>query len=322
MSALKRIVKPIALPILRALRSIGAESGTSVAQSSNLVDQLSGGKAFTEERIQYLLDEVSDLRIICRKMSAQLSEASESEDEQEQTKDSFSYQWENLKEGDFLLGDESFEVKIMDLAAEYSGLDGSWFSGKTVLDAGCGIGRWSYAFLKLGADVTAIDQSAQGIGHVKELLQSEGKFAAKQANILKPLPFKKKFDLVWSFGVTHHTGNTILAVENVAAAVKPGGRLFLMIYGEPQTAGEFGEVNLYVKHRRATQFMTFEEKIKYLEGFYPSNLVHGFFDAISPTINDLHRMDEIQAWLEDMGFVDFKSTFANRNHFIVADLPA
>ena len=304
MSIIKSLLHRVLSPIINVFRS---------RPSSN---------AYVEERLEYLLNEVSDLRIIGRRLEAEWAAAKDCEGGTGQTKESFSYQWENLKEGDALLGDQAFERQIMDLAAAYCGVEKSWFRGKTVLDAGCGIGRWSYAFLKLGAEVTAIDQSAQGIEYVQGLLSSQGTFRAQCADILEPLPFDSSFDLVWSFGVTHHTGNTKLAVENVARVVKPGGRLFLMIYGEPRSPGQFGEVNTYVKHRRATRFMSFEEKIAYLETLYPRDVVHGYFDAISPSINDLHRMDEIREWLDRLGFVNFKSTVEQRNHFVVADLPS
>jgi len=275
--------------------------------------------SYVEERLRYLLNEVSDLRIAVRKLTA-----SQPDDGlmRGQTKDSFSYQWAEIVEGTALLGDAQFERQIIELLCKYTDLPFGWFRGKKVLDAGCGIGRWSYAFCKLGAEVTAVDQSASGIEHVKQLLKDQPNFHAQQADILSPLPFERAFDLVWCYGVTHHTGNTKLAVTTVAATVKPGGRLFLMIYGEPTKRFEFREINTYVKHRRATELMNFDEKRRYLADRYSAQQVHGYFDAISPSINDLHRYDEIKEWLTDLGFINIQRTFESRNHHIVADLPA
>lgn len=278
--------------------------------------EASSRSPFDDERFQFLLNEVSDLRIAMRALTGPQSGG---EGDTDQTKESFSYQWGEITEGAHLLGDPAFEKRMYELLATYSGRSRDWFKGKKVLDAGCGMGRWSYAMCKLGADVTAIDQSASGIAQIEKLLAETPNFTAQQGDLLDPLPFAPDFDLVWCYGVTHHTGNTRLATHNAARVVKPGGRLMLMIYGEPTKPGEFTEINTYVQHRRATQCMSFEQKKAYLAERYPEKLVHGYFDAISPEINDLHRLDEIETWLHEWGFVDIRRTIENRNHHIICE---
>ena len=275
--------------------------------------------AATDAALQYLLDEVSDLRVVVRELAAQTGVTSA---HIAQTRNSFSYQWAEITEGKHLLGDPSFEQQMLELIEKYSDLPSDWFVDKSVLDAGCGNGRWSYQFVRLGAKVRAVDQSADGIANLQRLLGDEYDFEARQGDLLQGLPFKAQFDLVWCYGVAHHTGNTRLAVNNVAAAVKPGGRIFLMIYGEPRNEMEFGEINNYVSLRRETQFMSFEEKRDFLEAKFPTDLVHGYFDAISPAINDLHRFDEIEGWLRTAGFHNIRKTLESRNHHLVADRPA
>ncbi len=294
---------------------------SDVVASPGQRGQMQQGTAdpYTEERLRYLINEVSDLRILVRELTAPKPG---SHADQAQTKESFSYQWAEITEGAHLLGDAQFETAMLNLISTYTNFPKTWFPGKKVLDAGCGMGRWSYGFVKLDADVTAVDQSASGVGHLNKLLSNEPKFKAQQADLLNPLPFGRAFDLVWCYGVTHHTGNTRLATENVAACVKPGGRIMLMIYGEPAKLHEFTEINTYVEHRRATENMTFAEKEKYLTARYSKEQVHGFFDAISPKINDLHRYDEIASWLRQLGFVGVRRTLDNRNIHLVADLPA
>ena len=44
----------------------------------------------------------------------------------------------------------------------------NWFKGKKVLDAGCGLGRWTIGFLRLGAHVTAVDLSRNAILHTEQ----------------------------------------------------------------------------------------------------------------------------------------------------------
>jgi len=56
----------------------------------------------------------------------------------------------------------------------------------------------------------------------------------------------------------------------------------------------------------------------YLSECFPAGQVHGYFDAVSPTINDLHRFDELRKWLVGLGFGDVKRTMPGRNHHVVA----
>lgn len=276
---------------------------------------LNSRKAFHEERLAYLLNEVSELRQQVRML---LSESPSLDAWMKQTRSSFDTQWDMLPEGAHLVTDENFVRDATKWIEAYTSLPASWFKGKIVLDAGCGNGRWAFALSALGAEVTAVDQSEHGLQNVRKLCKNFPDFRAQAANLLEPLPLEGGFDLVWSFGVLHHTGDTYRAFQNVQRMVKPAGMIFLMIYGEPTRAGEFAEINTYVKHRQATAAMSFPEKIEYLKRIYPDELVHGYFDAISPLINDLYRFDEFEVWLKNAGFTDVRRTFDNRNLFIVA----
>jgi SAM-dependent methyltransferase len=269
-----------------------------------------------QERLQYLENECSELRQIVRFLQAD-SKAWQSY--MVQTRTSFDTQWELLPEGDFLLTDNSFKNSMINLLESYTKLPRSWFQNKNILDAGCGNGRWSYALSSIGANVTAIDQSAHGIKSVETLCKEFSNFKALQLNLLEPLPFKDgTFDMVWSFGVLHHTGNTFQAFQHVAPLVKSGGTIFLMLYGEPSKEKEYTEINDYVFHRRQISGMNFKEKIDYCKKQFEPNLVHGWFDAISPSVNDLYRFDEIRDWLLMAGYTNVQRTFENRNLFITA----
>lgn len=53
--------------------------------------------------------------------------------------------------------------------------------------------------------------------------------------------------------------------------------------------------------------------------FNEKDYVHGYFDAISPEINDLYRWDEIIGWLKSAGFEDIKRTLSDHpNHHVIA----
>jgi SAM-dependent methyltransferase len=268
--------------------------------------------------VSYLLNEVSELREIVRVLQAE-SPRWQDLMAKTQTRNSFDIQWKLMPDGVHMLSDPVFQAEMIDLLESYSGLSSSWFPGKKILDAGCGNGRWSYALSVAGADVTAIDQSLHGLETTRQKCSIFNGFSCQQANLLEPLPFDSNtFDMVWSFGVLHHTGDTYKAFMNITPLVKSGGILFLMLYGEPQRPGEFEEINNYYKYRRETATMSFDKKIAYCNTKFPKNEAQAYFDAISPRINDLYRFDEIQKWLTWSGFSSIQRTFDNRNIFITA----
>jgi SAM-dependent methyltransferase len=128
------------------------------------------------------------------------------------------------------------------------------------------------------------------------------------------------FDLVWSFGVVHHTGDTKRAVQNVAECVRPGGHLFLMVYGEPRWDHyeDYDEINAYTAMRRDLAALSFDERVAYLRRVKADADVHGWFDAASPRVNDLHRFDELAEWLHLLRFTDIRRTCPSRNLFLIA----
>jgi len=270
-----------------------------------------------EERIKYLENECSELRQIVRFLQVDSKAWNEF---MAQTRQSFDTQWEQLPEGKGLVTDKEFLDQAINLVEKYTLLNRDWFKGKKVLDAGCGNGRWSYILSKMGADVTAVDQSIHGLQNAKKLCSSYPNFKSAQVNLLEPLPNELgQFDLVWSFGVLHHTGNTYKSFQNIIPLVKTQGMIFLMLYGEPSQGGEYTEINDYVFHRREISSMNFKNKISYCKNTFAPDLVHGWFDAISPRVNDLYRFDEIRDWLAMAGFTNINRTFQNRNLFIVAE---
>ena len=111
-------------------------------------------------------------------------------------------------------------------------------AGLRFLDAGCGSGVFSLCARRLGAEVVSFDfdpDSVQTTRRVRE--QYAGDDAAWQVHQGSVLDAEfvsslGRFDVVYSWGVLHHTGNMSLALENAGAAVKPGGQLCISIYND------------------------------------------------------------------------------------------
>lgn len=111
-------------------------------------------------------------------------------------------------------------------------------SGKLVLDAGCGMGRYSAIALSLGAEVIALDMS-ESLIRVAERARTEPKLHPVEGDLLHP-PFKKSvFDVAYSQGVLHHTADTRAAFAAVAALIKPRGAFSVWLYGRAGRYAEF-----------------------------------------------------------------------------------
>ncbi len=271
-----------------------------------------------ETMVRYQHYKMSDLR---KRMRFLVAQSPSSFPEQTQTKSSFDYQWNQLNEGKFLVSDKAFVKNLEKLICQYTTLEKDWFKGKTVLDAGCGQGRFTLGFCRLDANVAAFDQSSSAIRFVKENCKEyTNLISVTEHNIFEPIDFVEPCDLVWSYGVIHHTGDTYKAFSNLIKKVKKDGYLFLMVYGEPVLDNilTFAEQLEYSRLRHLCQNKTNEEKVEILKQEKPPEHLHGWFDAISPHINDTYSFKELESWLLAAGFVDIKRTFENANHHIIA----
>lgn len=105
------------------------------------------------------------------------------------------------------------------------------FRGKNLLEIGCGLGTDLLQFARGGATVTGVDLTPASIELVKRRFNLYGmKVNAKVADA-ENLPFSDNtFDVVYSFGVLHHTPNTQKAIDEVYRVLKPGGRIIIMLY--------------------------------------------------------------------------------------------
>lgn len=108
--------------------------------------------------------------------------------------------------------------------------------GKTFLDAGSGSGLSSLAARNLGARVHSFDFDADSVActrAVREQYYPDDKdWSVEEGSVLDQdyLESLGKFDIVYSWGVLHHTGAMWPAIENVTGNVAPGGVLFIAIY--------------------------------------------------------------------------------------------
>ena len=112
------------------------------------------------------------------------------------------------------------------------------FEDQTFLDIGCGSGLFSLAARKLGAKVHSFDLDPLSVASTIELKRryfpEDEKWTIDQGNVLQVdyLNSLGQFNIVYSWGVLHHTGAMWQALENVVPLVAEGGKLFVSIYND------------------------------------------------------------------------------------------
>lgn len=103
---------------------------------------------------------------------------------------------------------------------------------EAALDGGCGTGVCSLALAERALTVTAVDISAGSLATARRLARETGRCNIRfcQGSLLDlPLP-SESFDLVFSWGVIHHTVDPVGALDELVRVQRPGGTLVLAVY--------------------------------------------------------------------------------------------
>jgi SAM-dependent methyltransferase len=176
-------------------------------------------------------------------------------------------------------------------------------SGRPVLDGGCGNGRWAYGFERLGCEIHGFDASPNGIEYARQHVK--GRFDV--ANILDGesllrLYTKNSFDIVWCWGVLHHTGDPERAFQNIAQFVKPGGTMHIYVYGKKSISNRLLR---FIFNRFG--FKTRVTLARILSAINHSS-VHSNFDGLSPPLASEHDEEQVRDWFHNAGFT-FKRVY-------------
>ncbi len=103
--------------------------------------------------------------------------------------------------------------------------------GERLLEIGCGLGTDLMQFARGGALVTGVDLTPASAELVRRRLALYGLSGNAQVADAERLPFADNtFDVVYSFGVLHHTPNTAKSVDEAYRVLRPGGRIIIMLY--------------------------------------------------------------------------------------------
>jgi SAM-dependent methyltransferase len=250
-------------------------------------------------------------------------EATESCDDYENIRRSFSQEWKLFNyDSDKTWGwtlEERKRVFLEDVKLKPEEGD-----GKYLLDAGCGNGALSAALCDLGLRVVGIDLN----DGLELAYRNRTRFSTRakeqvdyvQGNLLQ-LPFREGvFDLVYSSGVIHHTPDSRRTFERLVSHTRKGGRLYVWVYGKRAFP-----VRIFFRLGRNLKYWislkSLAKVCRVLAPFYKvaADTLNGLhlvtfrkrtireitldlFDAFAPRFNHYHTEKEVLIWFKESGF--------------------
>lgn len=189
------------------------------------------------------------------------------------------------------------------------GLSQEEYSDKKILDCGCGTGEFTTWYAARGNRMTAIDLSRPSIEQAKAYAAGydlDDRIEFRRHSVLE-LDFPEdSFDIVYSYGVLHHTPDPYRGFQNMVRVCKPGGIVIVSVY------------NLYSRYilRQKQRLINVlagddvEKRFKWGKRLFPITArklklrAHDESDAIlydqfAIPHESLHTVGEILGWLRD-----------------------
>lgn len=207
--------------------------------------------------------------------------------------------------------------------------------GLRFLDIGCGSGIHALAALRLGADfVHAVDFDPDSVETTKTVLSRfwpEQNYRVETVNVLDmTVESFGLFDIVYSWGVLHHTGDMWAAIESASSLVQSGGILAIAIYRKTPFCGMWRTIKehyvrrgrvfrglvigIYVMVATLRDLLSFKNPIRRIRNYKKERGMHWYADVVDWVGGfpyESTTSDELKAFLRGRGF-DLEESFKTK----------
>ncbi|MBO6782912.1 MAG: class I SAM-dependent methyltransferase [Alphaproteobacteria bacterium] len=206
------------------------------------------------------------------------------------------------------------------------------WEGVTFLDVGCGMGRNSHWALAAGAQSgRAIDVDEQSLSGARQNLA--GRPVRVDHESVYDIAEPDTYDIAFSIGVIHHLGDPQMAVQSMARATRPGGKVLIWVYGYENNEWI---VKWFNPLRRAL-FSRLPLPLVFFLSLFPTGLLWALlhlgwgrleyhdllrrlsfrhlraivFDQMIPQIAHYYRRDEVESLMRGAGLEDVRLEWVN-----------
>lgn len=255
---------------------------------------------------------------------------------------SFGYEWRKWPQVQFESENigSTMEGHTTKMFKSITGLEGHELKNKTVVEFGCGPGRFLDVVRSCGGIVVGIDMSL-AVESAQENFKDDTRVLIVQGDVLNPPFAKDAFDVGYTIGVLHHTPSPGKGIKALTYSVKSDGlisccvyskngfydfpsvRIFRMIHNcvasrlgvwfatRMSLLYSYFSANILYYILRAVSMVPFLGKrlVNYVEKYLLVNLhlpdirwrILDIFDAITPCYASTHTPEEVAGWFTDAG---------------------
>ncbi len=225
--------------------------------------------------------------------------------------------------------DELDEQKLSQYEfARQTGTSVEELRGKTVLDAGCGGGRFVELLKSCGATIVAMDIDSTGLRRIGAKLSDNENIHFVHADLFQPPLRTGAFDFIHSLGVLHHTPDPKGAFSNLTRLLKPGGQIAIWVYPKSErtplsdvlrpittrippkylywiaqaVTSTYGPLLKIPRLKPRLRSMLYNARLPWHEEKYWR--VHSFMDWYGPKYQFKYDPEEIEGWFSEAGLID------------------